>query len=154
MSFQLIRGVNSTAVITGTDRNGVSGNLIVNTEKYDAWVETTRMTLAGEQFEEKIRAFFSPLLEAVDALDEKPVDDPLDPRKVIVREQESQAPIYGVSITLDLDGTLIQAVEDGHHDRLIWVDRALFITAPVADAPVTNGDPQGHISHSVLDQPL
>lgn len=129
MALTLTRGLGHTAVISGTDKNKTKGAIVVDTTTYDHWLQATSREDAGTKADEAITAFFAPLIESLEALEEEVVVDPLDPNRVIVEPVAGETPQAGLRIQLDYDGQLVAAVLEGHTDRLIWVGDDLFIEA-------------------------
>lgn len=130
-SFDFIRGINDTAVIRGTDKYGEKGSVVVNTYDYDSYLEIIERKERGEKADELIKEFWAPLQDKLDALvpaaDGTP--DPLDPAVVLDEGVEPVAGKPARRFYFTYDSTLIRAVVDGHHNRLAWVDGALFVEA-------------------------
>lgn len=135
MSFALTRGVDHTAIIRGTDKHGVSGAQVVNTETYDTWLEAISLRDSGDAADDAIRAIFKPLFDVIEAEEEATVD-PLDPMRVVQEPQEHVRGSAGFGIELDHDGLLVAAVLEGHSHRLNWVNNELFLEAVEADVSV------------------
>lgn len=135
-NFTLIRGVDHTAVIRGTDKFGESGSQLVGTRAWDRYQDIIAQQDKIEAFDTVVGEFYAPLMEKLEALEDgdEVGEDPLNPRKVIQEGVSHVAAEDTLYVELDRDGQLIEAVTLGLFDRLSWVGGQLFIEAKVQPA--------------------
>ena len=154
-NFNLIRGVDHTAVIRGTDKFGETGSQLVRTRVWDSYQDIIGQKDKVEAFDSAVEEFYAPLmgkLEELEAANEA-AEDPLNPRTVVEEggsHVASQATLY---VELDRDGQLIEAVTLGLFDRLSWVGGELFIEAQVQPA-ATVLDSLPATDDEVIDPPF
>lgn len=140
MQFSYTPGVAGTGVISGTDKHGVTGQQFVSSRTYDHAQHLVATVNKGEQADEAIREFWAPLTDKLEALEDVDVFDPLDGTVTIKDAYEDVPGDQGLEATLDHDGVLILAVEDGHWDRLSWVNGELFVEALSPDDPAAQDE--------------
>lgn len=141
MTFTITRLANQQALVKGTDNLGTEGQAVLSTARYDEVKRELAMLGAQETFDETVEELFAPLIEAADTLRAAqvavPVEDPAS--YVVVREASTgEASDPGLTLRFDADGTVLNLIESGNSDRLVWVGDALFVTEFVPD-PATDG---------------
>lgn len=141
MTFTINRLANNQALVAGTDKFGTSNKAVLSTARYDEVKRELAILGAQEVFDTKVEDFFSELIEAADALAKAatavPAEDPAS--FVTVREgSEGVDGEQGLTLYFDADGTILNLIESGDSDRLVWVGDALFVTEYVP-SPATDG---------------
>lgn len=139
MTFSISRLVGNRAVISGTDKHGVNNQLVVDTTQWDEVNANTAFDQAKEAFESAVGDFFAPLTAAAEQM-QKTLKRPADPVGfVVLREGVEATPGQAEQIiTLSHDSVLIRLVEQGNHDRLMWVGDSLEVLE--ADTPLPGVD--------------
>lgn len=130
-------------LVEGTDIRGNAGSQVIDANEWLEIKGALKYNEAHEQFDDTVRSFFAPLMEAVDALqaDRQPQLDPLS--YVVV--QEGVDSVQGqdeIAVRLSPDSMILRLLEsDPQTGRLIWVNDVLEIlpeqTAPAAVKYVT-----------------
>ena len=139
MSFTITRLANAEALVTGTDKLGTTGQTVLSTRRYDEVQREVNILTAQDTFDTKVEEFFSDLVEAADELASAvaavPVQDPAS--YVVVREgSEGNSGEQGITLQYDADGTVLNLIESGDHDRLVWMGDRLLVTQYVpSDEP-------------------
>ena len=134
-------------LVEGTDVRGNSGNQVIDANEWLEIKGALKHNEAHEQFDDTVRSFFAPLMEAVDALraDRQPELDPLS--YVVV--QEGVDSVQGqdeIAVRLSPDSMILRLLEqDPQTSRLIWVNEVLEIlpepTAPSAAKAQASSNP-------------
>src|SRR5690606_6785510 len=119
-NFTLIRGVDHTAVIRGTDKFGETGSQLVDTRVWDNDQDIIGQKDKVEAFDSVGEECYAPLMEKLEALEagDEQAEDPLNPRKVVEEGVSHVASMDTLYVELSRDGQLIEAVTLGLFDRL------------------------------------
>lgn len=136
-NFTITRLANAQAMVSGTDSTGATGRVVLSTARYDEVRRELAILGAQEDFDSKVEDFFSELVEAADELKKiataVPVEDPAS--FVVIREAlEGEAGDRGLTLRFDSDGTVLNLIESGDTDRLVWLNsETLLVTEYVPD---------------------
>ena len=141
--FSTIDLTGNRVLVEGTDARGHYGSQVIDASEWLEIKGALKHNEAHEQFDDAVRSFFDPLMQAVDALqaDHQPQLDPLS--YVVV--QEGVDSVQGrdeIAVRLSTDSMILRLLEDDPQTgRLIWVNDVLEIlpepTAPAAVKYVT-----------------
>jgi hypothetical protein len=133
--FTTTRLVDGRVLVAGQDINGVSGQTVVDATEWDEVNADQAYSKAVEDFDSAVEEFFAPLLAAVDNLNST-IEVPRDPASyVVVQEAVEGVPAQErVLHHLSSDSIVLRLIEQGDHDRLVWVGGELVVT--VADTPL------------------
>ena len=126
-------------LVEGTDARGHYGSQVIDANEWLEIKGALKHNEAHEQFDDTVRSFFAPLMEAVDALqaDHQPQLDPLS--YVVV--QEGVDSVQGqdeIAVRLSPDSMILRLLEsDPQTGRLIWVNDVLeILPEPTSPADV------------------
>lgn len=126
MTFTITPLVSGGYLVEGTDGKGTDGTTVLRSDKWDAVKYTREHKLATEDFNQVVKEFFAPLTDAADAAKTR-----LTPPKVVwdqVVITEGTEGTKSEVITLDEHGVLLRLIEEGHDDKLRWVNGTLVAT--------------------------
>lgn len=137
MTFSTSKLTGGRVLVQGTDRNGVDGQEVLDSETWDYAQAAQAHSKAHESFDQTVEDFFKPLTEAADKLKASLQMPELDTDSyvVITEEVEGQAPVAQEVIKLDRDGVILRLLAQQQDDRLVWVNGSLEVLAPQAPAP-------------------
>ena len=105
----------------------VTGNAaqrtVLNVSQWNELKRDQRVRTLETEYDEEIKEFFRPLIEAEEKLDAATIA-PIDPAFTIVLSEpvEHRCAEKGVAIDLDEHSAIARLIEMGEFDRLIWVD--------------------------------
>jgi hypothetical protein len=133
--FTTTRLVDGRALVAGQDRNGVSGQTVVDATEWDEINADQRYNTAVADFDAKVEAFFAPLVEAAEAANKALTIDKDPVSYVVVQEAvEGTKAQDEILHHLSNDSIVLRLIEDGAFDRLVWVGDDLVVVA--ADTPL------------------
>ena len=120
MTFSITPLVSGGYLVEGTDGKGVDGTTVLRSEKWDAVKYTRAWDLATDEFNKVVEEFFAPLTEAADAAKTKVTPPQVAWNQVTITEgtEGTESKV----ITLDEHGVLLRLIEEGHDDKLRWVN--------------------------------
>lgn len=123
-------------LIEGTDRRGATGEQVVDGREWAEINGTDVHSEAHAAFEAAVEEFFKPLTDAAEALEEAHKVQPDDLFFVVKGEDVDAVQAEAKEIiALSNDSVILRAIEVAP-ERLIWVDKKLVVTEPVAtEAP-------------------
>lgn len=142
MSFTTKNLVNDRVLVEGRDTSGTEGQTVIDGAQ---WAELNRrqdFDRAQKDFDQAVDEFFKPLVEAADkaekALTDQRPEDPIG--FVVLDEGEDATPGTPRNVVkLTKDSQILRLIEDGHSDRLVWVDGDLEILAVLPGTSNTSG---------------
>lgn len=144
MTFTVTRLADSQALISGTDRFSVSGQMVVSTAQWDDIKNNKLFHKATEAFDDQVQEFFKDILDA--AAEVQAVLDgskkAQDPNEFVVFSEgtEGVAAVEPEIRRLSHDSQVLRLIEEGNSDRLLWVHDELVITEYIADTPLPVGE--------------
>lgn len=136
--FTTINLTGDRVLVKGTDRFGTTGETVL--DGY-TWAEVKRHSAykdAQSTFDSSVEAFFAPLMEAAEKLDQALAVRQPDPDTYVVLSEGVEA-TPGQDrevIHLDRDAVVLRLIEAGQHDRLVWVMDRLEVMQ-VQELPAT-----------------
>ena len=115
-----------TALVSGTDITGKSGQTIVSTVQWDELTGRDNFSKATADYDAAVEKFFAPLDKAAKKAKkalERPSQDPSEyiVLKEAVKGRESQP---AEVVALNRDSIILRLIEEGQTDRLVWVDES------------------------------
>lgn len=121
------------ALITGTDDAGDKHKTIVSTMDFNARKQRNTVVLAQEEFDKAVEEFYAPIIAAAEAVNKKvePVRDPAF-FEVVQEETMGVAPKQEIVHRLPHDTVILNLIEAGKTDRLIWIDDTIEVLEYVA----------------------
>jgi predicted nucleic acid-binding protein len=126
MSFTVQTMLGKTALVSGTDVAGNTGQTLVSTVQWDELNARTNFSKATEDFDAAVEEFFKPLVEAGEKLKEISAGKMQDSTEYIVLSEatEGVAPKAAQIVQLSKDSIILRLIEEGNTDRLVWVDES------------------------------
>lgn len=130
-NFTITELANSRFVVSGTDNFGTSGQTVLDGKQWLDVKARKEFIHAEKDFDQAVVAFFEPLTEAWDALLEKQHGQEADPMSyvVLVEGEEGTPPREEQLVKLRHDSVVLRLIEEGHTDRLMWVDSNIEVLA-------------------------
>lgn len=138
MSFQLTPLAGNAVLVEGTDVRGNTGSEVLDSTIWENAKRDAQYVSAIAGVDAAIAEVLAPIQAAADKANElnKPIS--LDPLFYVV-QREGVEHVEGspsVTLKLDRDGVILRAIEEGHENRLLWVNGELVVTAaPVQVQP-------------------
>lgn len=146
MSFSVARLLNHRAQVSGTDVNSVTNSTVLDTTQWDELKADEQYRTASDEFDAKVKDFFSDLVDAIAERDEQAVKvAAVDPVTYVEIEPGVDAVLGRAPnrVKLNKDSQILRLIESKQDDRLVWVGNDLEILAvelPDAELPVTAAD--------------
>lgn len=138
MTFTTVKLAGQRTLVTGEDAHGNNGKVVLQSREWDYVKAESTQDHRLAEFNAVVDEFFKPLTDAVDAYNEgvKSDVDPID-TVTIGDEVEGVEHKPAKVIVLSHDSKVLRLIEEGQHDRLIWVGDQLEITefVPPQQAP-------------------
>jgi len=157
MQFTTTPLASNLVLVEGTDVRGNKGQTTVDGTEWNFLADRARIEQAHSAFDDKVEEFFAELTEAAGQLEQAHRVE-LDPLLFIVEQEESEghAPQAQRTRALQPGTVILRAIEQGHTDRLLWVNGELVLTAaPVAAvATPAPGTPEWDALHGLSDAPV
>lgn len=128
--FKIEKRVNGGYIVRGKDATGKKGKVVLFSAIYESVVAYRKAQAAEEDFDNEVRGFFAPLLEAAEELKARTRQVEDDP--TIVTLDEGVEAVEGVEplrVQLDDDGFVMMVLDEGDHDTLRWVKGQLEVVA-------------------------
>lgn len=119
--FSVTPLANHGVLVQGTDKFGRKGKTRLRSEVWSAVKSYREQKLAEAEFDTTVSEFFGPLIEAAEKLNYRSTDE--DAIVVIEPAIEGVEAAEEQHVHLDEEGVIIRILEEGDHDRLIWVDK-------------------------------
>lgn len=133
MSFTITNLVGNRALVTGTDVFGETSKQVFDSTQYLHLAAQDAALVAGAGMDAKIAEFFAPLTEAADAYNDAvsvPENDDAELFEIVLEEgSPAVAATPRKAIKLEFGTVVLNMIEAGDFDRLIWVDGSLQILA-------------------------
>lgn len=130
MTFTITNLVGSRALVQGTDRFGVKGEVVLDASQWIELQAHTDFNKASADFDAAVEKFFEPLTKAQDKLADA-MKAKLDDVETLVLEEavEGSPGREARVVRLTKDSQVLRLIEEGKaDDRLIWVNDTLEIT--------------------------
>lgn len=130
-SFTATALVGDRVLVQGEDQFGTTGRTVVDGSQWASINQHKEYDQATEAFDAAVEAFFAPLTEAADKLDEALAGKPDDSTSYVVLHEAVEATPgqAGQLVKLTPDSIVLRLVEAGSFDRLVWVDGNLEVLA-------------------------
>lgn len=128
-SFTKLNLSNNRVVIKGTDNEGNYGETVVSSAEWTEVQRRDQHSQAHVDFDAAVEEFFKPVTDAAEKLELQFNDRSRDPLGFVTL-QEGVASTQGqdeVVIRLSKDSTILRCLDEGHEDRLVWVNSELEI---------------------------
>lgn len=143
-TFNLQQLAGHRALVTGVDYQGVNRSAFLDTREWDAIKDALRSQLEEDSWNDEVRAFFRPLVEAAEEYNVSPVVDPA----FLYTLDEGVETVEGrpaVIADLDYDTAVMRMLVEGDHTRLLWVhvngEDSIEILAPSIELPEEKENP-------------
>ena len=132
MTFTTTNLSHQRVLVEGQDHRGTHGTTVLDGAEWAAIKAELSHADAHDDFDAAIEAFFAPLTEAAEKLSETHSGPDLDPSEYIVlqRGEAATEAVPEEVITLSRDSQILRLIEEGSHERLIWVQEQLEVMAP------------------------
>ena len=125
MTFQVQTMIGNEALVSGTDKLGNTGKMVVSTTQWDELKSRKNFSSAKEDFDKAVEEFFKPLTKAAKKAQKKlAASQEQDPISYVVIDEG----VEGVEaqprqlMQLSRDSIVLRLIEEGDTDRLVWVD--------------------------------
>jgi len=137
MTFTITELANDSVLVEGTDRRGVHGEQVLVAAEWFAHKRNVQIQDAKASLDQAFEAFYAPLTAAAEQLADKLSEIDVDPLLYVVEQEGSAgaAPTERIVRRLDNASVILRAIEEGHEDRLIWVNKELVLTKPQVSVP-------------------
>jgi hypothetical protein len=122
-------------LIDGTDVRNQFGSMIVDSSQWEGIKRHAQFHEALELVDAAIETLVAPIQAAMDAANEIGKAPELDPLLYYVEREgvEGTESVRPIVSKLNPDSVILRALEEGLHNRLIWVnDRLVLTAAPVS----------------------
>lgn len=136
MTLSITRLAGSRALVQGTDFTGTIGKQVISSAEWDEYKASNKFDDLTASFNEKIAAFFAPITDAIDEMNELSEQEALGDPAFYVQRQEAVEATAGqpeILQQLSYDSVVLRLIEEGKTDRLIWVNDKLEILAAADD---------------------
>lgn len=129
---------NYQALVQGIDEQGSPRQVVLNSQQWHAVNGLSAIKVAEEEFDAALKDFYAPLREAESKLKDALTETQEDPdfHLVIQEEVESTAGARREVIRLEKDTVILNLIDKGETDRLIWVGDTIAIKARSTALPV------------------
>lgn len=140
--FTTLELVNDQTLVIGEDIKGVTGQQVVDSSQWAEIKAHAQLDQANEEFNQAVEEFFAPLNAAADKA-QAATSRPQDPSSYIVLhegvEGAQEQPAHVVA--LSKGSVILRLIEEGQHNRLIWVNEELVVlAAPQVDVALPFDD--------------
>ena len=132
---------NGSVLVTGSDGNLFYQTLLDGRE-FASLKQHEAVNMAEKDYDQKVRDFFAPLTDAVDALEDA-ARPTVDPAFIYIVEEgeESMEGRPATIIELDEDTVILRLLDQGNVARLQWATIAGEDTILILDAPSVEAAP-------------
>lgn len=133
--FNVVRLQGKRALVSGTDAAGTVGQVVVDTTQWDEIATHQDFVNATEKFDAVVEEHFATISAAADELS-KALEVSEDPATFVVLHPgtEGVEAVEEVRVSLTKDSIILNLVEAGDYDRLIWVNGELEVLEVLATA--------------------
>lgn len=156
MTFTTIALTGERTLVKGEDQFGVQGEVVLDATEWNTVKAQKAVLEAHETFDSAVEEFFAPLLEAQAQLETAHSRPEIDPVSYIVLDEgEEGTPSRQRHVhKLDRDSIVLRILEDGDHDRLVWVAGQLEVlaTIPGTDQPTAQATVSEVLNASVVEE--
>lgn len=138
MGFSTTELTGDRVLVTGVDVRGMIGEVVVDASQ---WRQIKRRQTKKEvvaEVEAAIDNLLAPVQAAIDSAKSKLELPKVDPLLYYVEQEGSEGVQSKPELTIKLthDSVILRAIEEGHEDRLVWVNGTLELTAaPIPSTP-------------------
>ena len=123
MSFTTTALTNDRVIVSGEDKFGTVGKMVLCAAQYNILFAEDKLKAAKSAFNAEVEAFYAPLTNAAEKF-ERASEESGDPLDFVVVQEGVEATEGRPEIRerLNLDTKIIMLVAADETDRLIWVD--------------------------------
>jgi hypothetical protein len=121
MAFTTRSVVGGGTFVEGTDAVGNSGAVILLDHAWSAYQENSKHSVAMEEYDAAVKAFFAPLVEAAEAVK---ADVKKDWSSIVIEEAVDGK--RGVGINLGPEGVILRIIAETDGSSLRWVNGQLI----------------------------
>jgi hypothetical protein len=156
MTFTTIPLTGERTLVKGQDQFGVEGEVVLDSAEWNHVQAQVAVLEAHETFDSAVEAFFAPLMEAqaqLEASHSRPEIDPVS--YIVLDEGEEGTPARQRHVhKLGRDAIVLRILEDGDHDRLVWVAGQLEVlaTIPGTDTPTAQATAAEVLGATAVDE--
>lgn len=139
MTFQTQELMDNRVLVTGSDVFGNKGQTTLDSTQWTELNARSDLNLAQQAFDETVEAFFAPLMEAAEKL-QQAVERPTDSISYVVLDEgsEGEAARPANIVRLTRDSIILRLIEQGDTDRLVWTDSSTLEILKAASTPVSS----------------
>lgn len=137
--FTTARLTNGQTLVRGTDVDGNTGQVRLDSSQWDDINARRAFTGAEKDFDAAVAEFFAPLVKAREGLDAAAKGPEVDPITFVVMKEEvtGQAHQAAVVERLNSHSVILRLIESGDTDRLVWVNDNELAVLEVLPATTT-----------------
>jgi hypothetical protein len=126
MSFTVTPLLGEQFLVSGTDQAGTTGQAVLRSPAWAAVLLARKQQELDVKFDERVRDFFAPLTEMMEEF-EQDEKDLFELTHVVLSEGADAKPTE--VIHLDPSGIVLNLIDRGRYDELVWVNGELFVVA-------------------------
>jgi len=126
MSFTVTPLLGANFLVSGTDQAGTHGQTVLHSPAWAAVLLARKQQELDVKFDEKVREFFAPITEMIEEF-EQDEKDTFELTHVVLSEGADAKPAE--VIHLDPSGIVLNLIDRGRYDELVWVNGELFVVA-------------------------
>lgn len=131
MSFTTLALTGDRVLVKGTDSQGTTGETVLDGSEWAEIQRRRQLTKAHADFDSVVEDFFAPIIAAQEALNVEHDGKVDDPSSYVVFDEGQEAtpgrrPVVSL---LSKDSIVLRLLEEGHDDRLVWVNDELEVLA-------------------------
>jgi hypothetical protein len=127
MTFIIHKILGGGTLVEGTDITGKSGRTILRSERWDMYQLHLKHLEAEDVFDAGVKAAFAPLVEAAEAAKAILAKPASEFTRIQISEGTEFEPADFVDFEGDIDGVVLNMLDKGAHDQLLWVGEDLLV---------------------------
>lgn len=135
-------------LVTGKDSNDIGRQVILDATEFNQYWATDLQKKAADAFDAAVEAFFAPLTEAAEKVEQE-LKTQHDPAFYVVVQESSPGSDeqHEILHKLGKDTVVLRMLHEGNLDRLLWVGDTIEVLAlPTQAAPFAGPSP--FVSHA------
>jgi hypothetical protein len=138
--FNTTKLAGNRTLVSGTDQFGITNKAVIDSTEWEAIKAESDHKNAHQEFDAAVEAFYAPLTEAMEAIEELHKAPAIDPLFQVVLNEGTEGTAGEAKVVrhLSKDSAILRLLEqDANTTRLVWVGDDLEITAEDVAAPTT-----------------
>lgn len=146
--FTTLKLTGERVLVKGTDSAGTEGNTVLDASEWNEVTAHRSHADASENFDAEVEKFFAPIMKAAEKFAEAGTKE-IDPISYVTIHEGTDS-VQGrdaVTIKLSHDSIVLRLLEQGDHDRLVWVNDTLEVLEVLAGTTPEQAQSQGTEPH-------